>query len=314
MGNTIRRNARKVLAVLLGLCVAWFALVDLVKVKAVSPPPGDPGRFVDVGGLRTYYQVEGRGPAVLLLHGTGASGYSWRQNVTALAERFTVYVPDIPGYGYSDKPPGEHWSRALASWASQFLRTVGVEKAAVIGHSMGGEIALWLAIDHPEQVDRLLLVDAAGVGGLTGSFRMVATPVLGEIMLKSTGEAMLRRLMRQAYARKEVVTDEMVSLYHRFTWSPGARNAFLSRLRRYEQDRVALQEQLGRVKAPTAAFWGAHDPYFGLEVGRKLVGQIPGATLTVFRTSGHVPHEEQPEGFNRLALAWLTRGETVVEE
>lgn len=291
--------------VVVGLFLSWFFGVDLVKVREVHPPAQATGRFVDVAGVKTYYQVKGQGPAVLLLHGTGASGYSWRNNIASLAERFTVYAPDMPGYGYSAKPDTMRWSRNLAQWASDFLTAVGVDKAAVVGHSLGGEVALWLAVDHPDQVDRLVLVDAAGVGPLTGSFRLAATPVLGEIMLKATGEPVLRHLMSQAYVNKEPVTDEMVSLYHRFLWSPGARDLFLARLRRYDRDIVTLQAHLSQLKRPVLAVWGDQDPYFGLEIARKLVAQVEGTELVVIEQSGHVPHEERPERFNQIVRDWL---------
>jgi pimeloyl-ACP methyl ester carboxylesterase len=292
----------------LGLFALWYAAVDRFRVREVEPPPGDAGRFIEVEGGRTYYRVEGSGPPLLLLHGMAMSSYSWRRNIPELAGRFTVLAPDIRGFGYSDKPPGEYTNRELGRWASSFLRAVGVQRASVIGHSMGGEIALWLGIDHPGQTERIVTVGATGGARLRKSFKALSIPGLGELMLKATNPFLLKRFLTEAYVRPELVTDEMAVLYDAFNWSPGYQRNLLGRVRNQEEQMPALRERLSGLTVPVLAIWGDRDAYFTAGEVKRFVEPIPDKSLVVVPGAGHMLHEEQPEEFTRMALSWLAEG------
>ena len=123
------------------LVLTWYLTGDALLTRPVDPPAGDPGRFVSIDGLRTYYRVTGVGPAVVLLHGLGSSHLTWDATTDALAESFTVYSLDLPGFGYSDKPAGYATARQEAAFVDRFLSALGIERATVVGHSMGGAVA-----------------------------------------------------------------------------------------------------------------------------------------------------------------------------
>lgn len=223
---------------LIGLpLLTWYVTADGLLRRPADPPAGDLGRFVSIDGLRTYYRVAGSGPAVVLLHGLGSSHLTWDTTIDVLAEHFTVYTLDLPGFGYSDKPAAYASARQEAAFVKRFLAGLGVERATVIGHSMGGAAALWLAAEHPNRVERLVLVNAAEIGEEATVFRLIAQPILGELLLKATTPATMRLLMADPYVQKQVVTPELARQYARFTWTPGARQALIEHARSYDADR-----------------------------------------------------------------------------
>jgi pimeloyl-ACP methyl ester carboxylesterase len=291
---------------LVGLPVlSWYLAADALLTRTVDPPTGDPGRFVSIAGVRTYYRVTGSGPAVVLLHGLGSSHLTWDATTDTLAEHFTVYTLDLPGFGYSDKPAGYASARQEAAFVERFLASLGVERATVIGHSMGGAVALWLAAEHPDRVERLVLVNAAEIGEEAAVFRLIAQPILGELLLKATTPATMRLLMADPYLQKQVVTPELAEQYARFVWAPGARQALIEHARSYDADRAALRPRLARVERPALIVWTGHDPYFPVAVGRELRDALPSAHLEVIPDAGHLPQGEQPRAFTRIVLDWL---------
>jgi pimeloyl-ACP methyl ester carboxylesterase len=290
------------------LLLVWAALADTILVHPTVPAAGDPGQFTEVDGVRTYYAVEGHGPPLLLLHGLGSSHLTWSEVRGAFADDFTVYTVDLPGFGYSDKPAGYASARQEAAFVDRFLASLGIERAAVIGHSMGGTVALWLAAEHPDRVERLVLVDVAEIGDEAAVFRLTGTPILGDLMLKSTTTPVtMRAIMSEPYVQKQALTTELSEQYARFYWTPGARQALIEHARSYDADRASLRRSLASVHAPALVVWTDADPYFPVAVGEQLRDQLPTAELRLIHNAGHLPQEEQPTAFADVVLAWLAR-------
>jgi len=289
-----------------GLLGAWWRLADGPLLCAARPAADDPGRFVDVDGVRTYYRVQGHGPPLVLVHGLALSHLTWRACAERLERFFTVYTLDLPGFGYSDKPPGWASASRAGAFVDRFLTTFQLDRVSLVGHSMGGAAALWLASEHPERLERLVVVDAAGIGRSGTIFRVLATPVVGELLLKMTLPVTMRLLMRDAYVHKELATSDMGAAYARFMWSPGARQALIEHSRAYDADRRALRPRIRNVTTPTLVIWTDRDPYFPLEVAHDLLGLLPAASLEVVTGAGHMPQEEQPARVSQLMLDWLT--------
>jgi pimeloyl-ACP methyl ester carboxylesterase len=293
-------------AIVVAVLVGWSIAADAVLGRRQTPPAGDAGQFATVDGVRVYYRIAGQGAALVLLHGLALSHLSWNAITAALAQRFTVYSLDLPGFGYSDKPDGYGSARQEAAFVARFLSTLGITHATVIGHSMGGAVALWLGAEHSARIDRLVLVNATEIGNSAAIFNLVATPILGDMLIKTTTPTTLRFLIADPYVHKEVVTRELAEQYARFLWMPGARQALIEHARSYEVDRGALRPMLARVALPTLIVWSDRDPYFSLSVARELLGALPSASLQVIQDAGHVPHEEQPAQFARVVLDWLS--------
>ncbi len=292
-------------AVLGGSLAAWSALADAFLVRPLAPKADDPGHFVSVDGVRTYYRVTGCGPPLVLVHGLAVSHRSWDATTQALAEHHTVYALDLPGFGYSDKPSGFASARQEAAFVDRFLAALEIDAATVIGHSTGGAVALWLAIEHPARIARLVVVDASEIGQAAAVFRLIALPVLGHLLLKTTTPTTMRLLLAHPYVNKEVVTPELARQYARWLWTPGARQALVQHARSYDVDKSALRARLGQVAVPVLIVWTDADPYFPVSVARDLLAALPSARLEVIGGAGHVPQEEQPATFTRIVLGWL---------
>jgi pimeloyl-ACP methyl ester carboxylesterase len=173
---------------------------------------------------------------------------------------------------------------------------------------MGGDVAIWLAAEHPRRVERLVLVDAAEIGQAAAIFRLAATPILGELMLKTaTTPLTMRALMSDPYVQKQVLTPELAEQYARFYWTPGARQALIELARSYDTDAAALRAALPTVTAPALVIWTDADPYFPVTVGQQLRDELPTAELHVIHAAGHLPQEEQPAEFADVTLAWLVQ-------
>ena len=306
---TMKRSPLKLVGILVvgvaGLVLAWTAVADAVLVRPALPPTGDPGQFTTVDGVRTYYRVSGHGPALVLVHGLGSSHLTWSAVESTFAQRFTVYSLDLPGFGYSDKPAGYESARQEATFVDHFLAGLDVERATVIGHSMGGDVALWLALVDSRRVERLVLVDIAEVGEPAAVFQVAATPVLGDVVLKTTTTpATLGLMLADPYVQKQALTPDVIDQYSRIYWTPGARSALIQIARSYGSDRSELLAALGAIHVPILIVWADADPYFPLSVAERLHQLLPSGVLRIIHAAGHLPQEEQPRAFEDVVLGW----------
>jgi pimeloyl-ACP methyl ester carboxylesterase len=280
-----------------------------------APLPQD--QFAQVNGHRIRYWDTGQGPAVLLLHGIGCSALEWRHNVAALAQRHRVLVPDLLGFGLSDKPAGAHYSlRQLGQFALDFMAALGVARAHVAGNSLGGRLALECARIAPQAVASLLLVDPAGIArrGALLEFRLATLPGLGELFTRPS-TAGTRMLWRKAFAAPgPFVTPEMVATKVALARLPGAQQAFLQTLRGFlradgfRPESVAdLQAALPTLAAPTLVLWGAQDRFVDPAHAEVLRQGLPNVEVQVWERCGHAPQIECAQRFNDTALGFWAR-------
>ncbi len=237
-------------------------------------------RHLDVGEARIHFQTGGSGDPVLLVHGLSGSGRWWRRNVPALARQFRVFVVDLIGFGRSRGPfVLAEAAAVLAEWMGR----LGIPRAHVVGHSMGGYIAAALAADAPERVDRLVLVDAAafplGWHPVRHAARLVRAvrymhptflPVLAADALRAGPRTLLRA------AREAVDID--------------------------------LGAQCGSVQAPALVVWGEHDRVVPTALGEHLAACLPHSEWAVIEGAGHNPMWDRPDAFNRVVVDFLARG------
>ena len=231
-----------------------------------------------VGPLTVHYEVTGEGPAVVLIHGLSGSGRWWAYNVPALAQRYRVYNVDLIGFGRSR---GQRLVlREAAGWFREWLNIVGITEAHLVGHSMGGYIAMELAVTWPAVVRRLVLVDALvlpmGPGlarhalDLAHAIRFVSPnflPVLVSDLLRAGPRTMLR-------ATQEVLSAD-------------------------------LSNRLEAVQAKTMVIWGEKDTLLNPELGRKLADRLVKACFVCVEGAGHNPMWDRPQRFNELLLDFL---------
>lgn len=266
------------------------------------------GQFLALHGAAIHYLAAGEGEPVVLVHGFGASTFSWRHNLAALAHHRRVYALDLPGFGYSSRSSERQYSlRRTAQTLRAFLSRLGVARASLVGNSIGGAVALQLAHDFPESVDKLVLVGAFTTR--LGPLPFVNLPLGRSLALlllhyAAGSEHRLATLIRGLYGDPNQVTPETVAGYFRPLRVRGSAAAIWAMLASpWDGD---LPEQTGAIAAPTLLVWGDRDPIAPLAEGLRLERDLPRARLVVFPGAGHVPHEERPAEFNQLVNDFLS--------
>jgi pimeloyl-ACP methyl ester carboxylesterase len=269
---------------------AWAAL----RVRASGAESG----FVQAGPHRLHYLEAGSGPPLLLVHGLASNATrDWGRLVGPLGRQFHVYAPDLPGFGDSERPPDAEYSIPMQVEAVRsFMAAVGIERARVAGLSMGGWIACRLAGSHPEAVERLVVVDAAGM-------RPTGPDIPAEVLLPHDEEG-VRRLAATVYHRAPVPPSFVARdiLAHRLREEWVVRRALLS----MAAGRDWLNGTLGRADMPVLVVWGKQDALIPVAYAEQLAAEFPRAELRVLDGCGHVPIADCPDEFDREVVPFLT--------
>jgi len=267
-------------------------------------------KYVAVNGLNIRYVVRGSGSPLLLIHGIGGFLETWWRNVP-LSEHYRVYAMDLPGHGLSDRPKIDYDMDFGIEFAAGFAQALGIERASLIGHSLGGMIAMAMAINYPEKIDKLILVDS---GGLTNEipllYRLCCFPILGELIVEPTIKASVRRGMKRAFYNPDLLTEEMVDKDYQFMRMPGTKQAMLNIIRqgvnlRGPNPEVVMLDKLHLIKVPTLLIHGAQDKVIPVKYSRNACKLIPNARLKVIDKCGHCPHIEKASEFNEAVITFL---------
>jgi pimeloyl-ACP methyl ester carboxylesterase len=272
---------------------------------------------VELHGHRVIYRAVGSGPPVVLIHGMVNSSRHWREVALRLAERHTVIAPDLIGHGDSATPRGDYSLGAHAAAIRDLLTAIDVHAATVVGHSLGGGVAMQFFWQFPERVERLVLVSSGGLGpevspllrgaalpGASLAVRLAGNPsvVAG---LSGIAERLEARGSPRA-AQVRAVVRALRPLEH-----PGARKAFLETLRSVidvRGQRVSAVDRLYLLgPVPTLVVWGERDNTIPLAHGRAAHELIPNSRFEALPRAAHFPHLEDPEGLARVLADFLER-------
>jgi pimeloyl-ACP methyl ester carboxylesterase len=274
-----------------------------------------PDQFINVDGISTRYRVTGSGPAMLLLHGIGRSLEDWAENVTAFSAGHTVYVLDLAGYGHSDKPDRAYSVDFLRDSVKGFTDAMGLERAVVVGNSLGGAVAMRLALERPERVTGLVLVASAGFGPKTAALLSLCTiPVLGEWLTRNdSSSAGARRVISACFHDQSFVREPYIDHAHQLSLMPGRQAPFLRTLRSAGDWRGANEVFLsgirGRtddIRVPSLVVWGRQDQIIP-SMYAENAARIKGAEVKIFDECGHFPQIERAAEFNVLVSSFLER-------
>jgi pimeloyl-ACP methyl ester carboxylesterase len=239
-----------------------------------------------IGGYPVRYKVAGEtGEPVILVHGLSGSTRWWSENVEALASRYRVYLVDLPGFGAMRRSPLHQGLQAAASWLIRWMDALALQPAHLVGHSMGGQICLRVAIDRPDLVNRLALVAPAVLSASSSIFSQVA-PLMAET----------RRFSPRFFA---------VLSYDALRAGPAT-------LLRSARDLLAqkVEQELAAIQAPTLLIWGEKDAIVPVAVGYELRRRLPQSRLLVLKGASHVPMFHDARRFN-AALSHFLRGDLV---
>ena len=274
-------------------------------------------KYIAVKGINIRYIMSGSGASTLLLHGFGEFLDVWWFNIGPLSEHCQVYAADLPGHGLSDKPATDYSLDFANECATEFMKALGIERANLIGHSMGGIIGLSMAINFPDRVDKLILVGSGGLSRETPLlYRLCTLPLLGDILTKPTIKAGLRYGIKRAFYNPDLVAEEMIDKNYEFMKMRGAKQAMLSIIRSNTDitgphPEVVMTDKLHLVKSPTLIIHGAQDEVVPVEYAQNACNLIPNARLEVIEKCGHSPHIEKAQEFNEAVIAFLESNEGV---
>jgi pimeloyl-ACP methyl ester carboxylesterase len=255
------------------------------------------------------FTIAGQGPAVVLIHGIAGRAQQWHQVVEVLAETNTVLAPDLLGHGESAKPRGDYSLGAHASGIRDLLVGLGIERASVVGHSLGGGIAMQFAYQFPERCERLVLVSSGGLGDEVHSLLRAATLPGSEFVLPLLAHprvlrvaSVLPRALGRIGLRTRADLAEMARGYQSLS-DAEARSAFIHTLRGVidptgqrinASDRLYLASRM-----PSLIIWGRRDRIIPVEHAQPAHEGMPGSRLEVFDSAGHFPHLDDPLRFVR---------------
>ena len=265
------------------------------------------------GDHRIHYHEAGQGPALVLLHGSGpgVSGWSnFRGNLPVFAERFRTVVMDMPGFGRSDRPELDRaYPRVAADGVLRLLDGLGIDRAHLLGNSMGGYVALEFALAYPERVDRMVLMGPGGLAvNILGPDPSEGARRLGDFMM-APSKAAMEAWVDTMVANKAVVDDALIEERLANAMAPGAMEsaiAIFSSLGQHPEP-VPMFARLKAIKAPTLVTWGRDDRMLPVEGALMGFRQLPNAELHIFSRCGHWAQVERKAEFERLVSEFLTR-------
>jgi pimeloyl-ACP methyl ester carboxylesterase len=263
--------------------------------------------------VRLYYEDQGKGSPLLLIHGFGASTYTWRNIAPELARNHRVITVDLKGFGQSDKPfDGRYSVFDQAELLAQLIEDRDLRNLTIIGHSFGGGVALRLALQANERlsgrISKLVLLDTiAYPQNVPVFFRMLNMPLFSQLGVRMVPPSVQTRVALQiAYLDDSKIDDSEVDTYAAPLKTAAGKHAIIHSARQIvPADLEEIAKRYNSVKLPTLILWCDHDRIVPLEVGIKLRRNLPNSTLRLVQDCGHMPQEEQPEATLSLLKGFL---------
>ncbi len=273
----------------------------LLSANAFSQ--GQQEKTVTVFGAKINY-VEAGDPAkpkVILLHGLGGSILNWATNTGAIAQNYHVIALDQIGFGKSDKPSLKYRIGTYADFLDKFMAELKIEKASLVGNSMGGWVAGWMAIKYPNRVEKIVLADAAGI--VPANFNEAQIYQLNNSTRDEIRANMKLIFANPLFQNNEALVDQFMTA--RVTANDGGTiNSIIDSIKRKED---FLNDRLGEIKKPTLIIWGKQDGLLPVANAYTFNKGIAGSELVVFDQCGHVPQFEKAADFNKKVLEFLAK-------
>jgi pimeloyl-ACP methyl ester carboxylesterase len=289
-----------------GLTLGLAALAIALGSCGLSAGDAVDGPYARLGPpdapVKLYYYEEGKGPPLLLIHGFGASTYTWRHVAPELAKNYRVIAVDLKGFGQSDKPfDGRYSVYDQAELLAQLIEDKDLRDLTLVGHSFGGGVALLLALEANQRLDgritRLVLLDSiAYPQNIPVFFRLLDVPLVSQLGVRMVPPLVQTRVALQiAYFDDSKIDPEEIELYAAPLKTAAGKHAIIHSARQIVPEDIAeLSERYKTIELPTLILWCDHDRIVPLEVGIKLRRTLPNSTLRLIEDCGHMPQEEQP--------------------
>jgi pimeloyl-ACP methyl ester carboxylesterase len=264
-------------------------------------------------GLRVHYRDEGKqdGPVLVLIHGSNASLHTWEQWVGILGKDYRIISLDLPGHGLTgNNPAGVYDSASYVRVVDRLLTKLNVDKAVIGGNSMGGGVSWAYALEHPEKVEALLLVDASGQpyarsGKTPLGFRLMRMPVIKEAARFIAPRSIFESSVKTSMSVQSEIDDKLIDRYWELNRYPGNRNATMQRFSNSKSMVPGTKERLSTIKVPVLILWGAEDNLIPVTAAKWFAEAMPQAKLIIYPNVGHIPMEEIPQKSANDVKIWL---------
>ncbi|MDD5338491.1 MAG: alpha/beta fold hydrolase [Dehalococcoidales bacterium] len=253
-------------------------------------------KTIKIDGRNVHYYTAGEGEPLVVIHGGAGDARSWWGNIEDLSQKYHVYAPDLPGYGTSQPLDGNYYIPELSDFVNKFTKFLHLKQFNLIGHSMGGGIALNFALKFPSKIKKLILVSSLGLGKEIALWlRFVSIPTV----VKALGWLVGSVIQFLGWMLGQSNPFELV-----MPITPVFVRIGSSIANKHEQSFI-LEKYLPKIKTPTMLIWGGRDPVVPVKTAYRAVKELPNARLMVFKRSGHNVHREQKKNFSRLVYEFL---------
>lgn len=298
--KSIKKYVLYTILVLLVLLIKGAVYFDISVDDLKKEYANEHSKFIEIDGMQVHYRVEGTGFPIVLIHGTSSSLHTWNDWTSVLKKKYRVIRMDLPAFGITGPNTTADYSiKSYTNFLHQFLTKIKLDKFHLGGNSLGGNIAWNYTLEHPEKIDKLILIDASGLPTnkpQPAIFKMAKTPILNSLFLYVTPKFFIKKNIKEVYEDDNKITDELITRYQKMTLRVGNRQAFLDRAKLdFSIERNNNLERLKHIKTPTLLIWGAKDNWIPLNNGKRMDSVLPNSKLVVLEKSGHVPMEESPE-------------------
>ncbi len=310
-----------VIAALLGVAAVLLSAADIPRATLEAKYATPPSKFVELSyrdalprasgtsdirvtnpntTARAHYRIRGprNAEVLLLLHGSNASLFTWEPWSKRLSDRFRVVSVDLPGHGLTGPVANHDYSDSgMVAFVAAFADKIGLQRFALAGNSMGGDVAARFAETHPDRVSALILVDAAGMPGKMGdriplAFQLLRQPWLQSVLQRANPKPLVREGLGKAIVRKSILTEQMIDLYSDMALLEGERAATFERFNQDGGDFNFVKDHVRALKMPVLILWGQEDHLIPVDTAHVWNAAIPGSRLIVYPATGHIPMEE----------------------
>jgi len=295
MKNLLKYSLSAITAFLIiVIAIYWKNDIDLNELKDKYAYPSS--SFISIDGINVHYRDVGKGEAILLIQGTGASLHTWEKWIDILSPGYRVISFDLPGFGLTGPDPNHNYqiSRYTVILDSLMVK-LKVDSFHITGNSLGGLVAWRYTTQFPQKILTLNLIDAAGLPQPGKKppfiFQLAKLPVLSTLMQKVTPKSIIKNSMLDVYKNDQLVTEKLIDRYFELSLREGNRTAFVKRMSQLNE-KLDIND-LKRITAPVLIQWGKDDRWIPLAKGYEFKKIIPKAELKIYN-SGHVPMEENP--------------------
>jgi pimeloyl-ACP methyl ester carboxylesterase len=253
-------------------------------------------KTIRVDGLDVHYYTAGQGEPLVVVHGGGGDARTWWKNIIEFSKKYTVYAPDLPGYGGSEPLDGDYYIPELSRFLGSFASNLGLEKFYLVGHSMGGGIALDYALKAPHKIKKLVLVSSLCLGREIALWvRLMSLPAL----LTSLGALTIAVLKGIKWLAEHLNPAEFIMPLSPASMTIGGN------ITTFKQQTVVLENRLAEITVPTLLVWGAKDPIVPVRHAYQAAKVIPDCRVKVFENRGHNVHRDELEEFSSTVSGFL---------